>query len=120
MALTGNRGVDVAIEAIGLPDTFDICQSVLAPGGHLANIGVHGTPVRLRLDTLWSRNITLTTRLVDGTSTVRLLQAVDRGTLDPRKLITHHFTLERILQAYEVFGHAMAEHALKVIISSPL
>lgn len=118
MALTGQRGVDVAIEAIGHPASFDICQAILAAGGHLANIGVHGKPVQLDMDKLWSLNITLTTRLVDATSTGRLIQAVTEGRLDPRRLITHHFTLDQIMQAYDTFGHAMAERALKVILSN--
>jgi len=117
LALTGQRGVDVAIEAIGQPASFDICQAIVAAGGHLANIGVHGKPVELHMDKLWSQNITLTTRLVDATSTERLIQAVTEGRLDPRQLITHHFALDQILQAYDTFGHAMAQKALKVILS---
>lgn len=117
LALTDQRGVDVAIEAIGQPASFDICQAIVAAGGRLANIGVHGKPVQLNLDKLWSRNITLTTRLVDATSTERLIQAVTEGRLDPRPLITHHFALDQILQAYDTFSHAMAERALKVILT---
>jgi alcohol dehydrogenase len=117
MALTGSRGVDLAIEAIGNAPSFDICQAVVAAGGHIANIGVHGKPVQLNLDRLWSHNLTLTTRLVDTTSLPMLLEAVRDGRVDPRQLITHHFTLDQILQAYDTFGHAMAERTLKVIIS---
>ncbi|WP_420798835.1 zinc-dependent alcohol dehydrogenase family protein [Geothrix limicola] len=118
MALTEGRGVDVAIEAIGQPASFDICQAVVAAGGHLANIGVHGKPVQLNLDKLWSHNITLTTRLVDTTSTHMLLKTVTAGRLDPRPLITHRFALNQIMQAYDTFGQAMQERALKVVISS--
>ncbi|MEO8138226.1 MAG: zinc-dependent alcohol dehydrogenase family protein [Gemmatimonadota bacterium] len=118
MALTGNRGVDVAIEAIGIPGSFDICQAVVAAGGHIANIGVHGKPVQLNLDTLWSRNITLTTRLVDTVTTPMLLKTVAAGKVQPSRLITHRFALNDGLQAYDTFGNAMKERALKVIITN--
>jgi len=118
MALTGNRGVDVAIEAVGVSLSFDICQSIVAAGGHIANIGVHGKPVQLNLDKLWSHNITLTTRLVDTVTTPMLLKAVMSGKLQPEQLITHHFALKDVMQAYNTFGNAMKERALKVIISN--
>ena len=88
LALTGGRGVDVAIEAIGIAATFDICQAIVTAGGHIANIGVHGKPVQLNLDKLWSHNITLTTRLVDTVSTPMLLKTVASGRLKPAQLIT--------------------------------
>ena len=94
MALTGGAGVDVAIEAVGVPATFDICQSILAPGGRLANVGVHGKPVELHLEKLWDRNITLTTRLVDTVTTPMLLKIVQSGRLEPEKLVTHRFALD--------------------------
>ena len=119
MALTAQRGVDVAIEAIGIPQSFDICQAVVAAGGHIANVGVHGKPVQLNLDKLWSQNITLTTRLVDTVTTPMLLKTVTSGKLQPKQLITHHFTLDQLMQAYDTFGNAMKEHALKVIITNP-
>lgn len=118
MALTGNRGVDVAIEAVGIPETFNICQEVVAAGGHIANVGVHGKPVQLNLDKLWAQNITLRTGLVDTVTTPMLLKTVASGKLRPQQLITHHFTLDQIMQAYDTFGNAMKEHALKVIISN--
>ena len=118
MALTENRGVDVAIEAVGIPSSFDVCQAVVAAGGHIANIGVHGKPVQLNLDKLWSHNITLTTRLVDTVTTPMLLKTVMSGKLKPGKLITHHFALDEILQAYQTFGNAMDERALKVIVTN--
>jgi alcohol dehydrogenase len=118
MALTGNLGAEVVIEAIGSASSFDICQAVVRAGGHIANIGVHGKPVQLNLDRLWSHNITLTTRLVDATSTPMLIQAVMDGQLDPHQIITHHFRMEQGLQAYDTFGQAMTQHALKVIISN--
>ncbi|MEO8635538.1 MAG: zinc-dependent alcohol dehydrogenase family protein [Gemmatimonadales bacterium] len=118
MALTQDHGVDVAIEAIGIAASFDICQTIVTAGGRIANIGVHGQPVQLNLQILWSRNITLTTRLVDTITTPRLLKTVLSGKVQPKQLITHHFTLKDVLQAYETFGNAMKERALKVIISN--
>jgi len=118
MALTGNRGVDVAIEAIGIPASFDICQEIVTAGGHIANIGVHGKPVQLNLDKLWSQNITLTTRLVDTVTTPMLLKTVASGKLQPTQLITHHFTLDQVMQAYDTFANAMQEQTLKVIITN--
>ncbi len=116
MTMTHQRGVDVAIEAIGIPASFDVCQSIVTAGGHIANIGVHGKPVQLNLDKLWSQNITLTTRLVDTVTTPMLLKTVMSGKIHPKKLITHHFSLIDIITAYETFGNAMKERALKVII----
>ncbi len=118
MAQTGNRGVDVAIEAVGVPMSFDICQMIVAAGGHIANVGVHGKPVQLNLDKLWSQNITLTTRLVDTVTTPLLLKTVTSGRIDPRKLITHHFKLDDIMSAYDAFSNAAQEQALKMIISN--
>jgi alcohol dehydrogenase len=118
MALTVNRGVDIAIEAIGIPASFDICQAIVTAGGHIANVGVHGKPVQLNLDKLWSQNITLTTRLVDAVTTPLLLKTVVSGKLQPQQLITHHFMLDQIMQAYDTFGNAMKEEALKVIITN--
>jgi alcohol dehydrogenase len=119
MVLTGGKGVDVAIEAVGVPTTFNICQEIIGAGGHLANIGVHGTSVNLRLEKLWSQNITLTTRLVDAVTTPLLLKTVLAGRLEPKRLITHHFKLNEIIQAYDTFGNAGKERALKVIVTNP-
>src|SRR5262245_4421340 len=116
--LTGGRGVDVAIEAVGVPETFDICQSVVAAGGHIANIGVFGKSVELHLERLWSQNVTLTTRLVDTVTTPRLLKMLAVGTLDPRPLATHRFPLADITRAYDTFANAAREKALKVILTS--
>ncbi len=110
-------GVDVAIEAVGLQQTFDICQRIVRPGGHIANIGVHGKSVDLSLQKLWSQNITLTTGLVNTNTTPMLLKTVKSKTLAPEQLITHRFDFKEIMKAYEVFGNAAQEHALKVIIS---
>jgi alcohol dehydrogenase len=116
MELTGGAGVDVAIEAVGIPATFGICQEIIAAGGHLANIGVHGKPVELHLEKLWDRNIGLTTRLVDTITTPMLLKIVQSGKLQPAKLVTHRFALNDIMRAYDTFGNAAKEGALKVIL----
>jgi alcohol dehydrogenase len=118
MQLTDRIGVDVAVEAVGTPATFDICQAIVAPGGHLANVGVHGKPVALHLETLWDRNITLTTRLVDTVTTPMLLKVVQSGKLQPAKLVTHRFALDDVMMAYDAFGHAAKEHALKVVLKN--
>ena len=118
MKLTHGRGVDVAIEAVGIRDTFDICQSIVAPGGHIANIGVHGKSVELHMEKLWSQNVTITTRLVDTVSLPMLLKSVLSGKLKPRLLITHHFNLNEAVKAYATFGNAAKEKAIKVIITN--
>ena len=115
-ALTGGRGVDTAIEAVGVPETFELCEQLVAPGGIIANIGVHGRKADLHLETLWSANIAITTRLVDTVSTPMLLKLVQAGRIDPKPLITHRFPLERADEAYEVFAHAADTKALKVIM----
>jgi alcohol dehydrogenase len=118
MQMTGGRGVDTAIEAVGVPQTFELCEKLLAPGGILANIGVHGVKVDLHLESLWDRNITITTRLVDTVSTPMLLNVLRSRKLDAKRLITHRFKLDRIHDAYEAFAHAADTHALKVIIEA--
>lgn len=118
MALTGGRGVDTAIEAVGIPATFELCQEIVAPGGVIANVGVHGVKADLHLERLWSQNIAITTRLVDTVTTPMLLKTVRSGKIDPSKLITHRFKLDQILDAYETFGSAAKTHALKVIIEN--
>lgn len=118
LALTGGRGVDAAIEAVGIPATFELCQEIVAAGGIIANIGVHGVKVDLHLERLWSQNIAITTRLVDTVTTPMLLRTVQSGKIDPKKLITHRFKLESILDAYDTFGSAAKTQALKVIIEA--
>jgi len=118
MTLTKGEGVDVAIEAVGVPATFAICQAIVGAGGHIANIGVHGKPVELHLERLWDRNITITTRLVDTVTTPMLLKIVQAGRLQPQKLVTHRFALHDVIKAYETFGHAATEGALKVILNN--
>jgi alcohol dehydrogenase len=114
--LTAGKGVDVAVEAVGVPATFEMCQDIVAAGGFIANVGVHGKGVELKLEKLWSHNITITTRLVDTVSIPMLLKSVVSGRLRPRKLITHEFKLEELMEAYDAFENAAEKKALKVII----
>jgi alcohol dehydrogenase len=118
MKLTGGAGVDVAIEAVGVPATFAICQEIVAAGGRIANVGVHGKPVELHMEKLWDRNIAITTRLVDTVTTPMLLKVVRSGKLEPAKLVTHHFALSDIMKAYDTFGNAAKEGALKVVLTA--
>jgi alcohol dehydrogenase len=119
MKLTGDAGVDTAIEAVGIPATFELCQELIAAGGVIANIGVHGKPASLHLETLWDRNIAITTRLVDTATIPMLFKTVAAKKIDPALLITHHFTLAEGEKAYETFGNAAKTKALKVIITAP-
>jgi len=118
MKLTDKRGVDTAIEAVGIPAAFELCERIVAPGGVIANIGVHGVKVDLHLEKLWDRNISMTTRLVDTVSTPMLLKVLKANKIDPKKLITHRFKLTDILEAYETFGNAAKTKALKVILEA--
>jgi alcohol dehydrogenase len=111
-------GVDVAIEAVGIPATFDLCQQIVRPGDHIANVGVHGKSVDLQLQKLWIQNITLTTGLVNTNTTPMLLKTVESRKLEPEQLITHRFRFDEFPQAYDVFGNAAKEKALKVIVST--
>jgi alcohol dehydrogenase len=116
LKLTNNRGVDTAIEAVGVPATFELCQEIIAPGGTIANIGVHGKKVDLHLERLWDRNISITTRLVDTSTIPMLFNTVSAHKIDPKLLITHRFKFDKILDAYEAFANAATTKALKVII----
>ena len=116
LTLTHGAGVDAAIEAVGLSATFDVCQAIVAPGGHIANVGVHGKPVNLHLERLWASNVTLTTRLVDAGTTQMLLRMVQSGRIDAKKLVSHRFELSEIIKAYATFENAAKERALKVVI----
>jgi len=118
MAMTGGRGADTVIEAVGVPATFLLCQNLVGAGGTIANVGVHGSKVDLHLETLWSHNVAITTRLVDTVTTPMLLKTVQSKKIDPTRLITHHFKLDEILDAYDTFGRAASTHALKVIITA--
>lgn len=116
MTLTGGRGVDAAIEAVGVPATFKLCEDIVAPGGTIANVGVHGVKVDLHLERLWSHNVTITTRLVDTVSIPLLLKTVQSKRIDAAQLITHRFKLGEILKAYDTFSKAADSKALKVIV----
>ena len=118
MALTDGVGVDTVVEAVGVPASFELCEALVAPGGVIANVGVHGRKVDLHLERLWSHNIAITTRLVDTSSTHILLKAVASKRLDPAQLITHRFKLGDILTAYDTFGRAAETRALKVLIAA--
>jgi alcohol dehydrogenase len=111
-------GVDTAIEAVGVPATFELCEQIIGSGGHLANIGVHGKPVSLHLEQLWDRNISITTRLVDTSSTPSLLKVLRSKKIDPTRLITHTFTFAKIIEAYDTFANAAKTGALKVLIEA--
>ena len=115
--LTDGLGADVAIEAVGVPATFELAARLARPGGHIANIGVHGEPATLHLEELWIKNITITTGLVDAYSTATLLRLVTSHQLDATKFITHHFGLNEFDQAYDVFGRAADTGALKVVLT---
>ena len=115
--LTGGLGADVAIEAVGVPESFELCTSLVRPGGHVANIGVHGKPATLHLEDLWIRNVTVTTGLVDTYSTPTLLRLVMAHQIEPARFATHHFALEDFMEAYDVFQKAADTGALKVVMS---
>jgi len=118
LELTGGHGVDVAMEAVGLPATFDLCTRIVRPGGTVANIGVHGAPTTLHLEELWIKSITITTGLVSGSTVPTLMQLVRDGRIEPEKLGTHHFKLDEIMQAYDVFAEAGENDALKVVLTN--
>lgn len=117
MQLTQGKGVDTAIEAVGIPESFILCEDIVAPGGIIANIGVHGAKVDLHLEKLWAQNIVITTRLVDTVTTSMLLKTVQAKKLDPHLLISHHFTFDKILEAYDTFSNAVETQALKIMIT---
>jgi alcohol dehydrogenase len=118
LALTGGRGVDTAIEAVGIAATFELCQDIVAAGGTIANVGVHGAKADLHLERLWSHNVTITTRLVDTVSIPLLLKTLQSHRIDAGQLITHRFKLDDILAAYDTFARAADTKALKVIIEA--
>jgi len=116
-SLTDDLGADVAIEAVGVPATFELCTELVRPGGHVANIGVHGRPATLHLETLWTRDVTVTTGLVDTSSTPTLLRLLTAGQIGAGRFISHHFGLDQMLEAYDVFARAGETGALKVILT---
>ncbi len=115
--LTDGLGADVAMEAVGVPPTFELAAELIRPGGRVANIGVHGEPVTLHLEDLWIRNVTITTGLVDTYSTPTLLKLTASHQVDVARFITHHFTLDQFMEAYDVFGRAADTGALKVVLT---
>ena len=117
MAMTDGMGVDVAIEAVGIPQTFDMCVSLIRPGATVANVGVHGKSVELKLQELWIKDVTITTGLVSATTTPMLLKLVAQGKISPEKFVTHRFNLDQMMEAYDTFGRAAETKAMKVAIS---
>ena len=118
LELTKGLGADVAIEAVGIPETFELCTELVRPGGRVANVGVHGCSATLHLETLWIRNVTITTGLVDTFTTPKLLRLIEEGRLDAKRFATHRFELADTEAAYDVFGDAAHTHALKVVLSA--
>jgi len=117
--LTHGRGADVTIEAVGIPSTFELCTDLVRAGGHVANIGVHGSPATLHLERLWIKNVTITTGLVDTRTTPLLLRLLSEGKLDVSQLSTHRFGIDEMQDAYDVFSRAAETGALKVALFSP-
>ena len=118
LELTGGLGADVAIEAVGVPATFELCADLIRPGGRLANVGVHGHPVTLHLERLWIRDVLITTGLVDTFTTPKLLKLIADGRLDPTPFATHRFELDETEQAYDTFADAATTNALKVVLNA--
>ena len=118
MELTNGLGADVAIEAVGVPETFELCAEIVRPGGHVANVGVHGRPATLHLEKLWIKDVTITTGLVDTSTTPRLLELIANGRIDPTPFATHHFELAETEEAYDTFADAATTNALKVVLSA--
>ena len=117
MELTDGLGADVAIEAVGVPETFELCAELIRPGGRVANVGVHGHAATLHLERLWIRDVTITTGLVDTFTTPKLMRLIAEGRLDPTPFATHRFELEETMEAYETFADAATTNALKVVLS---
>ena len=116
-SITNGLGADVAIEAVGVPATFELAVKLVRPGGHVANIGVHGEPATLHLEELWIRDVTITTGLVDTYSTPTLLRLVTSGQLDAKPFVTHHFSLDEFMEGYDTFRRASETGALKVVLT---
>jgi alcohol dehydrogenase len=114
---TGDLGADVAIEAVGVPATFELCTRLIRPGGRVANVGVHGQPATLHLEDLWIRNVTITTGLVDTYSTPTLLRLVAGRQIEAERFVTHRFAFDEFMKAYDVFAAAGDTGALKVVLS---
>ena len=117
LKLTDGLGADVSLEAVGVPATFELATTLVRPGGHIANIGVHGEPVSLHLEELWTKDVTITTGLVDTSSTTTLLRLLRGEQIDAKRFVTHHFRLDQFLEAYDTFGRAAETGALKVVLA---
>ncbi|WP_321363325.1 zinc-dependent alcohol dehydrogenase family protein [uncultured Celeribacter sp.] len=118
MKMTGGLGVDAAIEAVGVPATFDTCQKIVSAGGSIANVGVHGKPVELHIEELWIKNINISMGLVSTNTTPMLLKTLNSGKVDPARLVTHRLKLDEIMEAYEIFSNAAREKAMKIILTA--
>jgi alcohol dehydrogenase len=118
LELTGGLGADLAVEAVGVPETFELCTALIRPGGRVANVGVHGHSATLHLETLWIKNVTITTGLVDTFTTPKLLKLIEERKIDPKPFATHHFELADVESAYDVFADAATTHALKVVLAA--
>src|ERR1700681_3842206 len=117
LELTGGLGADVAVEAAGGPETFELAAERIRAGGTLANVGVHGKPATLHLEKLWIKDVTITTGLVDTRTIPQLLSLIEGGRLDPTVLATHRFSMDAAMEAYDVFADAAKTHALKVVLT---
>jgi len=117
LAMTDGLGLDVSIEAVGLPETFEMAADIIRPGGTVANVGVHGAPAELKLQDLWIKDVAITTGLVSATTTPMLLKLVAQGRLTPERFVSHHFAFDDIVDAYDTFGRAAETKALKVAIT---
>jgi alcohol dehydrogenase len=117
-SVTDGRGADVAIEAVGVPGTFELCTQLVRPGGHVANVGVHGKPATLHLESLWIRDITVTMGLVDAYSTPTLMQLVTARKIDAARFVSHHFKLNEMIEAYDTYQNAADTGAVKVVMTS--
>jgi alcohol dehydrogenase len=115
-ALTDGVGADVVMEAVGIPETFELCTKLVRPGGHVANIGVHGASATLHLESLWIKDVTITTGLVDTSTTPTLLRLLAEGQIDPSPIITHRFGLDQMMEAYDTFSSPAETGALKVVL----
>ena len=116
--IVGADGVDVAIEAVGIPATWDMCQDIAKPGGNVAVVGVHGVPVDFKLEKLWIKNLTITTGLVNANTTEMLMKAISTSSVDYTKMLTHRFKFSELEQAYDVFKHAAENGAMKVVLEA--
>ncbi len=117
-AIVGEDGVDCAIEAVGIPATWNMCQDIVKPGGHIAVVGVHVQSVDFKLEKLWIKNLAITTGLVNANTTEMLMKAISSSSVDYTKMLTHHFKFSELEKAYDVFKHAAENQAMKVVLEA--